>query len=691
MIDIDGMIQKLNINQQQAVLDESPATLVNANVGSGKTTVLISKIFYQYAQKSIDLKDMVVLTFTNKAANEIRERITMADSQLSDENMPYFGTFHSIAMKMLQTILPVESLGFTDKFTILDPDELIELASRLIIENGFNIKYVNKLSKRIDALRSGKTIYGNMKHEDDINELWNQITKEKINLNKMDFDDLLSNATTLLNTKIYSPKWIIVDEFQDCDKKQLEFIKALMSSDTKVFAVGDPNQIIYSWRGSNQNIFKDFQEKYHAKELSLPINYRSSSTILEAAKCFLSNTEELDGIREQGSNIVVRNHYNPFNEAEYLADKIARLHQEGINYKDIAILYRLQRQSKVLEDVFSKANIPYEVSVRKTLKDIPVLQWLIQLLKASANVNDVNSIISVLSNPSFGEGLSPKEIKEMINGNSNSHSQLLERIVNFNDFGCNTKQANEIYHYYDLDCYLSPTSLTFAENKKYIVDILEKLQEYIDHKDINVFNGIIDFINASTLYGVDVLKEDIHVAADTVKLMTLHACKGLEFKYVFIIGANYGLIPLSTSSESERDEEKRLFFVGITRAKDNLEISYYTSPDDMRVMSGASSYISMIPANLVDGEDLNHGEVDLHSLRREIKENISIQVTSLAVDDRAEETRDCKAIEHKHSKVHHEKYGDGIIEFEDDDIITVHFEAYGSKSFSKAFNSLKYL
>jgi superfamily I DNA/RNA helicase len=349
----------------------------------------------------------------------------------------------------------------------------------------------------------------------------------------MSFSDLLQTANTLLKASKPKFKWIIIDETQDSDKLQLDFIHNLKSTNTKLFAVGDPNQVIYSWRGGSVYALYTLKHKYNAKELSLPINYRSSSFILEAARCFLQDGSNLTGIREQGNKIVVKNHYNPFNEACYLADKIQELHSSGVPYKEMAIFYRLQNQSQVFEDVFTKNEIPYEVPMLKLNKE---------------------------------------------------------------------------------------------------------------------------------------MNSDI----DSIKLMTLHASKGLEFSYVFITGVNYGLIPLH-ARDMEEEEERRLFFVGITRAKDYLELSYYTNPDNQRVKSGESKYIQMLPQRLIKKEDEKSATVNLQQLKKQIKLQL----------------QEAKEIPQK--QVMHRKYGIGKVLKEDEMIIEVEFENYGVKEFMTTFSELEFL
>lgn len=692
MLETADLFTQLNDYQKEAVLDDSPAFMLNAHVGSGKTTVLISKVLYLSLEKNVDLEDMVVLTFTNKAADEIKERLMRVKPDLEEKDMPYVGTFHSVASKLLRNVLPVEELGYTSDFSIMEPDEVEDMANRLIIEHGFDIKYKNKLILRLGHVKNGRTLFGNMRREDDIVTLWEKLNEEKKAQNKMDFDDLILNATTLLAEHPIHPKWIIIDEFQDSDPTQLEFIKAMTSPNTKLFVVGDPNQVIYSWRGSDSNIFEKFKAEFDAKAMSLPINYRSSSTILEVANHFLSDEPDLEGIRQEGSKIIIKNHYDAFNEAQYIADRIKSLRKEGLNYSDIAVFYRLQRQARPLEDVFQREQIPFEVSLKKSLKDFPVLHWFVHLLKASLNEKDKNNVIATLHNKKFGEGLTLNRIKKIIDGEETS--LLYEKMKRFPDWCKQHTIADllDIYDYFDLDDYLMPTSAEYMENKNLIIDFLTAMQIDFEKNERELATGIMEYVNSSTLHGLEFLEDDYDVEEDRVKLMTLHACKGLEFKKVFIVGVNDGLIPIRTKPEEEYEEEKRLFFVGITRAKDELELSYYSFPDDHWVDRGPSHFISMIPKHLIAEEEKesDFGEVGLADIRRQIIENREKQSGAEAADLFVDEPSATTEERDDRQRVRHEKYGEGVIESEENGFIIVNFDDYGTKKFAKMFVELEY-
>ncbi len=668
--------EHLNEYQRAAVLDESNACLVNANVGSGKTTVLITKIIYLHYEKHIPYEQMVVLTFTNKAADEIKERLLALEPDIAEEQLWGFGTFHSVCLTMLKNMLPVERLGYTKDFMVMDPDEELEMAEQLILTYQLKIKYKNRLKKRLEQKNS--------KYQDDIDKLKALLKEEKRRQDKMTFDELLKNTCKLLQKPEHDISWIIVDEVQDSDEKQLELIDCLKKPETCLFAVGDPNQVIYSWRGSAFHIFYQLKTKYQATELSLPVNYRSSSEILAAAKCFMQNGGDLQGENGDGEKILIRNAYDSFGEAAYLAERIRQLHQSGIPYREIAVFYRLQSQSEIFEKAFEKEKIPFEVSVKKTVKDIPVLDWLIKLLRFSVNPKDASAAIAVLTNKSYGEKISIKEAAAIVQQNiesavgentNNKQIPLMEKMTNFIQTFSNRKEttAQELWEYFSFENYLHPTSATFSEDKAFVMDFFERMIVYQKEQEMNVTDGFSSFLNMASLYGTNILKKEIHNEKDTVKLMTLHASKGLEFSYVFITGVNNGLIPLSSKSFEEEEEEQRLFFVGITRAKKHLELSYYTNPGDYRAMSGPGRYLRMIPGHLVEGleKDKKASATHLQDLKREIM---------------AERE---KQKEEPQKKVKHPKYGYGVIIEESDIMIKVLFDDYGEKEFMKMFCELE--
>jgi len=726
-VDWEREWERLNPYQREAVTDENKACLVSANVGSGKTTVLTAKILYLHEVKHVSYRDMVVLTFTNKAASEIRERLVRADLSVTPEETENFGTFHGVALGLLKKRLPVETLGYTKDFMVMEPDEELELAHALIAEKKLKIKYKNRLRKRLAAAErvSAAGDSGVAGRQDDLEILAGLLTEEKLRRNKMTFSDLMKNACLLMakeegeEERSADIQWVIVDEVQDCDGKQLEFIDCFMAEGSKLFAVGDPNQVIYSWRGSAFHLFYTLKTRYQAAELSLPVNYRSCNEILEAARCFQQNGGALEGIRGSGEKIVVKNHYDSFQEACYLTDRIRELQKQGIPFDEIAIFYRLQSQSKVLEDVFSKNGIPFEVAVKTGIHEIPVLEWLLRLLRFLADPADRAAAVFVLSSREYGVGISAKKAEKLAEEGcagvcgrkeaSESGSEkaavpgLFEKMVSFDRNGAEIKDTNAFYEYFDLDCSLKPNAASYEDDKVNVRHFLNRMFAFMNAKDLKLPEGLREFLNSAALYGTsrELLPEADGAGEARVKMMTLHASKGLEFSHVFIIGVNYGLIPLRTKGIDGEDEERRLFFVGITRARNYLELSWYTNPDIFGVMAGESRYIRMIPSELVQGQEPERrtGTANLQELRRQVqmaKEN----------GEKLEETEDVekadgmKVMEEKTPNiesasaeilVRHETYGCGKVVEEDDTMITVEFEGYGRKEFIKAFSCLEIL
>lgn len=739
--------ERLNPYQREAVTNENTACLVSANVGSGKTTVLTAKILYLHEVKHVSYRNIMVLTFTNRAAAEIRERLVSADPAVTPEETENFGTFHGVALGLLKKRLPVENLGYTKDFMVMEPDEELELAHALIAEKKLKIKYKNRLRKRLSEAERVSAA-GAAGGQDDLEILAELLTEEKIRRNKMTFSDLMKNACLLMaevrgengfseeNECSRNIQWVIVDEVQDCDGKQLEFIDCFMTGGAKLFAVGDPNQVIYSWRGSAFNLFYTLKTRYQAAELSLPVNYRSSNEILEAARCFQQNGGALEGTRGGGEKIVVKNHYNSFQEACYLADRICELQKQGIPFDEIAIFYRLQSQSKVLEDVFSKNEIPYEVAVKTGIHEIPVLEWLLRLLRFLADPADRAAAVFVLSSREYGVGISAKKAEKLAeescawvcgrkeaqeNGSEKAAAPgLFERMVSFAWNGAEIEDTNGFYEYFDLDCSLKPNASSYGEDKANVCHFLDRMFTFMKVKGFSLPEGLREFLNSAALYGTsrELLPETDGAGENRVKMMTLHASKGLEFSHVFIIGVNYGLIPLRTKGLDSEDEERRLFFVGITRARNYLELSWYTNPDIFGVMAGESRYIRMIPSELVKGQEseMRTGTANLQELRRQVqmaKENGEKMADREDVKKKDEmeewgeagelketeaETPYMESVSVSESastsaeiRVRHETYGYGKVVEEDDTMITVEFDGYGRKEFIKAFSCLEML
>lgn len=749
-------LNKLNPYQKEAVLDESPACLVNANVGSGKTTVLTAKVRYLCEQKGVDPKDLMVLTFTNKAANEIRERL---ENLTGKEEDLWFGTFHSVALRMLQTILPVEELGYTKEFQVCIPEEEMQMAQQLITEQNLQIKYKNRLKKRLDQSRQ-KSGRKPKDYGDDFERLCTLLEEEKKKQNKMTYEELILHTGQLLQShpEILRPLWLIIDEVQDCDQSQLDFLDSLMGKDSHLFAVGDPNQVIYSWRGSAFQIFFQLKNRYQAMELSLPINYRSSGTILSAARRFLQNGSTLEGVKSEGGKVQIRKQYDPFQEAEDLAARIRELHMQGIPYHEIGILYRLQNQSALLEQVLTRNGIPVHVAVKEKMEDIPVVQWFFHVLRFCVNHSDTTSGVEALCNKTYGEGWTTKKALQQIRRWETEEtlpkdSPLFSGMVNVQEDVFVTATTDQLWERFSLDRYLMPSRAGYREDKVRIMGIFAGIREK---------GSVREFLNDVALYGIPLLysvektnpvaenqitedlttncsntedfdgKEQTYIgivkkekfreeAEDAVQLMTLHASKGLEFTCVFIIGVNDGLLPLRGTGFEQEEEERRLFFVGMTRAKEQLELSYYTSPDGYGILPGPGKYLKMFPKDLIEGLDEpkyaeGSAAEHLQAMKRQIlqaREERTLQMPeedfrtiSPEIDVEKPDTDPCRHEEKEENpaksatnhtdadsvanqpRVAHEKYGVGTVISENEDTITIRFDDYGEKELLKMFTVL---
>lgn len=692
---------QLNRYQQEAVLDDSNACLVNASVGSGKTTVLIEKIRYLHEEKQVPFSEMCVLTFTNKAAGEIRDRMGCQHD--------LFGTFHGVALRMLQEHLPVEELGYQSGFQVMTPEEELEMALQLTGEHGLKIKYKNRMKKRLD--QEERTDGRKVRYQDDWTQLMELLKAEKRKQNKMTYRELLQNATQLLQShpEMLVLQWIIIDEVQDCDHLQMAFLEQLKKPETHLFAVGDPNQVIYSWRGSVFQIFPLLRMKYQARELSLPVNYRSTGTILEAAKRFLQNGAPLEGCREQGQKIVIKKHYDSFQEADYLAGRIRKLHQQGIAYGEIGIFYRLQSQSEILEKTLQRYEIPCQVSVKKSMQEIPVLHWLFYVLKSVCYPEDEASLMQALCDKQYGEGWTQKKAaKELEKARMEEkevglrkNSNLLERILCLQEEGTDAKKTENwkemLLTQLHLEEQILPTSASYQKDMNDVKQMLDSL----GRMDIQN-QGLGACLNQLALSGMQ-LDEQEAEQSDAVKLMTLHASKGLEFDYVFLIGVNYGLIPLLSGGMESEEEERRLFFVGMTRAKEYLELSYYTSPDGPRVMPGPGRFLRLLPERLVEApedfreqrRDRGSAQAHLQDIKKQIeqaRQKENVQVTESASMEQVG-SRESVAVDTtaRSRRVRHAKYGIGEIVEEKEMQIVVEFPDYGKKEFIRQFAPLEYL
>ncbi|MFA8436850.1 MAG: ATP-dependent helicase [Marinifilaceae bacterium] len=689
-------LSKLNPYQLQAVFSDDRKVLLSAMVGSGKTTVLTHKVLYLHFIKGIPLSQMAVLTFTNKAAREIRERIFSfyGDRIIPDSReMRYFGTFHSVARQLLKEHSGLEQLGFTSSFSIMDKGDKEDFLQRLILQNQLNVKYRNKLDQRWKLYRNEKQIlYGNMKNPDDLPQLVQISRKEKQSNNLMDFDDLISIANWLMGKQAnLQPQWVIIDEFQDCNEEQLRFIQYLNGENSSLFAVGDPNQSIYAWRGSTDKVFQIYSEDPNCKMMRLPLNYRTSGQLLDAAACLLREQQnDLQATRDQGRKLRIVNHFDDNQEAYYCVETFKQLHKSGTPWKEIALLFRTRQQIELFKTIFLKEELPFEVVSKESFRDRPSLFWLHKLLHAALHPNDLDSILYVFTSPDFGFLKSGKTLlnkfikfydEQDFNSKLEAFSVFLEKkYAKQKDYiqlsqgllqlpkylqEKNTKDLPCIYTYLNLELYLKPTSVNFQQTSEEIKESLKELQQFAEK---NYYGNMIEIYQAAlsqvSLEGHFQINGGIKEKGEGVRLLTIHAAKGLEFDYVFLSGANTGLIPLSRKNEGpdHLQEEKRLLFVALTRARNHMEISWHTQSNAWNAQPGPSYFLNAIPSHLVE-------RIQTDAIQEEPEqktEEQSIPNTTWQID----------------IKVKHPKYGEGVILKSNAKEIVCEFGKFGEKSFS---------
>ncbi|MBS2100387.1 ATP-dependent helicase [Carboxylicivirga linearis] len=682
--------ERLNQHQRHAVFHSSQNTLLAAMVGSGKTTVLIAKVFYLHFIKGVDLSQMVVLTFTNKAAREIKERIASFLGEMDEEmnhQLRYFGTFHSVARQLLEEHPKLTSLGYQPGFMIMDEQEKQEFLQRIITQEGLTVKYQNQLTKRWKKYKeTGSAIMGNMKSEDDLVPLIELAETEKRAGNSMDFDDLLTNCNSLLNKHGgQSPQWIIIDEFQDCNSVQLDLIENLKDSETNIFAVGDPNQSIYGWRGSNENIFREQLSLWDATWMELPHNYRSTEKILSAAESLLlEQNNSLIATRSVGTPIELVRHFDDQQEAYYLREKMISMKNQSVELDSVAILFRTHEQIKVVETVFSQADIPFQLGKRMELYDDVAQTFLLRIFKLCCNPNDLDSCLAIICDKTFGllnrsqklirfvqesgdDTSVLQAMKDYLQNNkksSSDHLNLLNKIEVFSSEFLEEKETNtqQLIDYLGLQNLLKPTSIHHKDYLKSVDSAWNQVKRYInekgwgDRKDI--FHVAIDQV---VLEGTFMINDRIKEKGSGVHLLTIHAAKGLEFDKVYIAGANTGIIPLTQHRGSQNlKEEKRLLFVAITRGKNAVEIGWHAQPSFRNAESEPSYFLNAIPEPLlkrrISGEDQKNEKTSAENEEWIVNQTIK-----------------------------HNKYGKGIITSILDAELICTFEAVGEKSFSKAF------
>ena len=615
-------IESLNDEQKSALNAIDGAVLVTAGAGSGKTRLLTHRVAFLIDQKRVSPYNILAITFTNKAAGEMKERI----SQMVDgADQVWISTFHSMCAKILRREISALT-PFDKNFTIYSDTES-EKAVKDIFEERSIFDEKDKLKKslfyHLSAWKNGVMSLQEYLdcHSDDedmrkIGMLMSVYEDKLARLNALDFDDLLrktydlfKNNPDILNRYATRFEYILVDEFQDTNTVQYELVKMLASVHGNVFAVGDEDQCIYSWRGANfKNIFSFKKDFPNVKVFKLERNYRSTSSILNVANNVIKNNltrldKNMWTDKGEGEKPVLYNAYDERDEALYVAKEIEKLTCQGFEYRDIAVLMRVNALSRAFEEAFLSYNIPHRIFGGFKFYERVEIKNIISYLRIFVNKRDDISFERIVNFPKRGIGEGGLEkLRALAEGRPLIETVCSELI--FNQPALNKKLASFISTYKNLD----------QEDKKPLSDFVKKVISGFEIKgayssgseeDLNRLLNIEQFISSVKEYEAlnpdatlgDFL-ESITLKADSdeigesgaVTIATIHAVKGLEFRAVFLVGMEEGLLPISRAigNNSEIEEERRLLYVALTRAEERLFITHCSK----RYMYGESQYQS---------------------------------------------------------------------------------------------------
>ena len=593
-----NLVDSLNDRQKEAVVNTDGPMLILAGAGSGKTKVLTTKVAYLIEEKNIDPNNILAITFTNKAAKEMKERIF----KLVGNSAFYIqiSTFHSFGLKILKE--NCELLDYEKNFTILDSDDSLSIIKKIMKElnidsNKYNPKAIknvisNNKNEIIDPEKYSK--YVNTDFDEVALNIYRKYEKNlKIN-NAVDFDDLLilplklfNNYPSILQKYQEKYKYVFIDEYQDTNEPQYILSKMISAKYKNITVVGDADQAIFTWRGANYKNILNFEKDYKdAKVVLLEENYRSTKIILNAANDVIKNNKlrkekNLWTQNEEGNKIIYYKAFDEKDESNYVLNEIKNLIKNGVNPKDICVLYRSNAQSRTVEEAFLTSNISYNIVGSYAFYNRKEIKDLIAYLKLIYNNKDDVSLLRIINYPKRGIG--NKAIENLVIKSNVLDKSLYEVIdsgkeLDFKNIIENIKKEEEhltLTELIDMVLDMSGMKKNLEEEKTIEADIrLENLEEFKSiAKTMEINEGIVSLEELlDKLALVSDVSEQKNDNEDKVTLMTLHAVKGLEYDYVFVVGVEEGLFPHKNSLESndELEEERRLCYVAITRAKKKL-------------------------------------------------------------------------------------------------------------------------
>ena len=630
--------------------------MVLSGAGTGKTRVLTSRFVYIVKNLNVNFNKIIAVTFTNKAANEIKERV---NSELqSSIDTPWVGTFHSIFAKFLRKHSNLVKLK--SNFTILDIEDQKKLLKQVLdyckiekdINEGIYHNEIQNLKDNKILFNENKKIskFSSIERLDDIYSFYQQ---RLIEINAVDFGDILLHSYTILfnNEDIRNSyqkfiEHILIDEFQDTNLIQYDLIKLILNSNQNLFCVGDDDQSIYAWRGANIENIINFPKEFNSSVVRLTKNYRSNSSILEAAACIISNNKNRLGkdlvsfnknIPDQKINL--NSFYSQEEESLWISDNISKKFQDD---NSIGVLVRLTAQMRSIEDKFIKYALPYEIIGGPRFFDRKEIKDILAYLKLANSFKDDLSFERVINLPKRGVGdqsvkliidnarekkISFFESLELLYNDNNLPGSLMLKTKPFIDIIKKTSDLINKTTLEDIGIFIIEESgyLKMLENEKNKLKQVENesridnLKEFVNA--LSEFENLDDFLEHVGL--VNENQKKTH--SNSVKLMTLHAAKGLEFDHVYLPGWEEGIFPssraLEQNSSKSLEEERRLAYVGITRAKFDLNLSYATS----RYTYGMNNY--SLPSRFLN-EISNVEKNSSNSIEDHSEFNLTKKITS---------------------------------------------------------------
>ena len=639
---MQNLLEGLNDKQYEAVINSDGPCLVIAGAGSGKTKVLTHKIAYLMQEKDIKPWNILAITFTNKAANEMKERVEALVGD--DAKDMWIGTFHSICVKILRRF--IDRIGFDHSFVIFDTSDQrslikeclkdLKIDDKMFTDRIVQFEISNAKNDMKEPEEYEAMVKGDYRREK-IASVYNLYQRRLKENNAIDFDDIINYAIKIFRENddvldYYTNKfnYILVDEYQDTNKSQFTLIRLLAKAHGNITVVGDNDQGIYSFRGADISNILNFEKDFKGtKIIKLEQNYRCTQNILNAANSVIKNNEvkykkKLWTENEEGALPTFHVSDDEYDEGRYIVEEINHLRREDYyKYSDFAILYRMNSQSRAIEEILRREDIPYKIVgglkfyERKEIKDI------IAYLRLINNPSDNLALKRIINEPKRGIGKTSLDkiqaiseqtgipmyqiIKEAdqyglsrVYSNAQGFIEVIEDLISKKDEYTITELIKHTLKETGYTKALEDENSIEAENR--IENLEEFLTVAVQFEEEEADNDLSTFLEGITLSSdIDGMDEE----EESVTLMTLHSAKGLEFPVVFLVGMEEGIFPgyKSIGEPKELEEERRLCYVGITRAKNNL----YLTCSRQRTMFGSTScnpvsrFVKEIPENMLEG------------------------------------------------------------------------------------------